>query len=339
MINKIKAKILIPLITLFQVVSGFSNNTTIEGKILNYQRDAALAIVEVCQVVYEINDTECFEEYVNEEGLFKIEMEIDFVMEITICYDRSCTQVLIEPGQNNYLEFNDKEHNSGEINFGGDYKLCNEILMDYTNKYRMRFFHFRYVEHLRKRRELPTEEYYEYRLKWFKEEMSFLKNYIDEQEVTDSTFIEWASQNIRYEYGYDLHQHFFDHYNPLIDKLPEWYLKKIEEEVTVNYKGKIRQRGYGMYLHYKLMSLDKACQESEESRELIDKKKGLWEAKMKYLIEHSEGASKDRMLGEKMNNYINQGQLEIVKKYLEEIKDENIKKYIKGKLETKEKEM
>jgi len=53
---------------------------------------------------------------------------------------------------------------------------------------------------------------------------------------------------------------------------------------------------------------------------------------MKYLIDHSDGLSKDIMLGKLMDEYLENGQIKGVKKYLNKIGDEAIKNLIKSRI-------
>ena len=329
------------LLIIFLMINSsfcYSSMSIIEGQFLNYNPNTGTGVISICNTVFGLNGQKCKEVLIESTGAFKTEIELYRTTEIVIAHNENYISFPIKPNQKIYVKLDDKEFRTAKripknIEIDGDNKASYKIVFDYRFKWLKRFFYHKFFENNKMSHELDYKDYYDYQNKHLKEELAFLKDYIEVNEIRDTFFIDWAASNIKYTYGYNLYHFYFFKSKILLDPIPKGFLDSIEQVVPINKAGAINSSSYEDYLHYKKMSLSIDFEKSEEGRRLIDDKKEVWEEKMKYLIDHSQGLGKDIMLGKLMDEYLNEGQLSVVEKYLNEIEDGAINKLINARIE------
>lgn len=335
----IKKSLLLSTWLIISTTICFSSTSTVAGQILNYNPNLGDSIISICNTIYGENDQICNDVSVTKTGGFKAEITLYRNTEIVLVFNQNYITIPIKPNQEIHVQIDAKEYWKSrniprKVKITGDNEITYQIVTDYRPKWLVEFYYHRFIDNNIMLHELDYIDYYDYKTKHLKDELRFLENYIEENSITDTFFIDWAKSNIVYEYGYFMHQLHFIRSNPILDLIPDWYLDSIEQFLPLNKDGAINSKEYGNYLHYKKMSLSRAFENSDEGRKMIDKKLHVGEAKIKYLINHSEGLAKDIMLGKLLNEFLKFTKIEQIEKHLDAIEDEAIKGLIRTKIKS-----
>ena len=220
-----------------------------------------------------------------------------------------------------------------KIKAKGDNQLTINYIIQFLHFYFTKFHDSFFKENQRKQMELDGKEYGIHRLKIFDEHQYFLKEFIKENKIEDTLFIQWAENTIRYELINDLHDFLYKKYDMLNDMPPDFYRQLILDNQQLNQKGAIFSRYYLMGLHYEMLYLNGEFQKSPVGKQLLKEGKPLWEGKLNHLLQHSNGFAKDVMLSEYLdNNIANPKVRSLAKKYLDLIQDDIIKNNLQKKL-------
>ncbi len=322
-------------VLIFNLAVSYSSVSMIKGKIHNTSQ--ADSVVVICSTQLGTNKQTCHDFLLDDLGAFRAEVEVYRISEILIAFDENYIHLLTRPDNKIYVELDAVEFREDKripkaIIVSGDLKTTNELIVDFIPMYKEAFYYHFYIENSMMMNELDYKAYYDYLTEYLEKQSDYIDHYIDSNAVSDSLFIHWVKAKIQYEYGYHLHRLHFVRSNPLGDPIPQWYIDKIIKSVPLNDAKAISNGMYGMYLHYNLMKLTQEFQLSKEGQQMMKDNVPLWEGKMRYVNEHSDGLSKDVMLGETMMQYIKRGKYELVEKFLHEVDDEIIRKMIEKRL-------
>ena len=219
----------------------------IEGKIKNYtpRKENQFITFRTFDIQGRHKDTVIL---LSPDGVFKLLLFQTYAGNIEMSYDDAWLPLYIPPGKKIALELNDSTWNtdqskSSSIKMSGQAGIVTKLMLDFRNAFKKEVF--KTIVNWEDS-SISDEAAATIRVQRMKEELSFVKNYIVKNKITNARFINWAKNEILYEAGSDIA--FTSFTNRRNKTLTDQQLMKILKDIPVNNPAASHNSSYYRFL-------------------------------------------------------------------------------------------
>lgn len=182
-----------------------SNNDSvvISGKILGYQVDQKDNFIKI--ITRDLHGEDIKKAFlVESDGNFEVKVYQPFTGNITINYLNAFVEVLTPPNKQIKLEINNEHNNTispGDFIAKGSMASVNNTCIKFQEEFQKQaFYKMSNLENSSKSDSIYTAE----RMLQLQYELKFLGDYVASEQITDRTFIEWQTNELKYIAGHEI---------------------------------------------------------------------------------------------------------------------------------------